>query len=59
MKVIPIKICFCGGPRVGKTSLIDRFVKDNFDDEYGCTIGTNISKKLVEVPYPVRGKEMK
>ncbi len=46
------KICLLGDPSVGKTSLIRRFVTDEFDDKYLSTIGTKVSKKqmLVQVP---------
>lgn len=41
------KICMLGDPGVGKTSLIKRFVYDEFDDEYLETIGTKITRKEV------------
>jgi small GTP-binding protein len=39
------KICLLGDEGVGKTSLIKRFVYNQFDDSYIRTIGTKISKK--------------
>jgi small GTP-binding protein len=39
------KICLLGDEGVGKTSLIKRFIFDQFDDAYQRTIGTKISKK--------------
>jgi small GTP-binding protein len=39
------KVCLLGEEGVGKTSLIRRFVFDQFDDVYQRTIGTKISKK--------------
>jgi small GTP-binding protein len=39
------KVCLLGDEGVGKTSLIRRFVFDQFDDVYQRTIGTKISKK--------------
>ncbi|WP_455392622.1 Rab family GTPase [[Eubacterium] cellulosolvens] len=39
------KICLIGDSRVGKTSLIKRYVNDEFDDKYIATIGAKISKK--------------
>jgi len=39
------KVCLLGDEGVGKTSLIRRFVFDQFDDIYQRTIGTKISKK--------------
>ncbi|MBU1158042.1 MAG: GTP-binding protein [Candidatus Thermoplasmatota archaeon] len=44
-----VKICFIGDAGVGKTSLIKRFVLDVFDDRYIATIGTKVTKKIVEV----------
>ncbi len=42
------KINLLGDPGVGKTSLILRFVKNVFGDEYLKTIGTNVYTKEVE-----------
>jgi small GTP-binding protein len=39
------KVCLLGDEGVGKTSLIKRFVYNQFDDSYIRTIGTKISKK--------------
>lgn len=47
---IKLKLCLIGESCVGKTSLIKRFVYDQFDDEYICTIGTKISKKEITIP---------
>jgi small GTP-binding protein len=46
------KLCLIGGNGVGKTSLIRRFVLDEFDDRYITTIGTKVSKKDVVVENP-------
>ena len=43
------KIVILGHFGVGKTSLIQRFVKDSFSDKYKVTIGVHITKKIVEV----------
>lgn len=43
------KICMLGAPAVGKTSLVRRFVKGIFRDEYVTTIGVQIEKKTVAV----------
>jgi small GTP-binding protein len=40
-----MKVCVLGDPAVGKTSLIRRFVRDEFDERYLYTLGTNVSKK--------------
>ncbi len=39
------KISLLGDPAVGKTSLIQRFVYDAFDEKYLSTIGAKITKK--------------
>ena len=44
------KICLVGGVAVGKTSLIRRFVLEDFDDKYIQTLGTKVSKKEITVP---------
>ena len=45
LKRIKVKVCLVGEAAVGKTSLIRRFVLDNFDDKYIQTLGTKVSKK--------------
>ena len=46
------KVCLLGDPGVGKTSLVRRFVTDQFDDKYLSTIGAKVTKKarIMEVP---------
>ncbi len=48
------KVCLVGNPAVGKTSLVRRYVMNNFDDRYLTTIGTKVSKKQVHVLDPAR-----
>jgi small GTP-binding protein len=43
---------------VGKTSLIRRFVHNQFDEKYLSTVGTNISSKDTEVYIPDTGANM-
>jgi small GTP-binding protein len=43
------KICLLGDPSVGKTSLIRRFVHDEFSDDYLSTVGAKVSEKDVLV----------
>ncbi len=45
------KVVLLGDTAVGKTSLVRRFVFDQFSDRYIQTIGTKVSKKTVEVEY--------
>ncbi len=49
------KVCLLGEPRVGKTSLIRQFVLNEFDERYLTTVGTNVSKKTVQLPIPQAG----
>jgi small GTP-binding protein len=46
-EVIKKKVVLTGDAGVGKTSLINRFVKGHFDDKYLATIGTNVYKKEI------------
>ena len=39
------KVCLVGESAVGKTSLIRRFVLDEFDDKYMTTLGAKVSKR--------------
>ncbi len=48
--VMKAKLCLAGASSVGKTSLIRRYVLNEFDDRYIETIGTKVSKKQVSVP---------
>jgi small GTP-binding protein len=44
-RVMKAKICLVGDSRVGKTSLVRRYVHDDFDDGYISTLGAKITKK--------------
>ena len=44
------KIVLMGDSAVGKTSLIRRYVFDQFEDSYISTIGTKVSKKVLKIP---------
>ncbi len=44
-----VKVCLVGEGEVGKTSLIRRFVYDEFDDRYITTMGAKVSKKTLVV----------
>src|SRR3989449_8751905 len=48
-KHLKAKVCLVGDVAVGKTSLIKRFVQDQFDDRYIATVGTKVTKKAVDV----------
>lgn len=43
------KICLLGDAAVGKTSLIQRYVMDKFDDKYVVTLGTKVTMKDVVI----------
>lgn len=43
------KICLLGSYGVGKTSLVQRFVHNKFDEKYLSTIGVNISRKTIQL----------
>ena len=49
MKSVKMKICLIGEEGVGKTSLIRRYVFSQFDEKYLRTVGTMVSKKVVEL----------
>ncbi|MCK4821773.1 GTP-binding protein, partial [bacterium] len=46
------KVCLLGDTAVGKTSLIRRYVLDQFKDKYISTVGTKVTKKKLEFKYP-------
>src|SRR2546425_11091439 len=48
------KICLVGEQGVGKTSLIRRYVLDQFDDRYVRTLGAKGEKKSLRVALPER-----
>lgn len=50
-----LKICLVGEGGVGKTSLIKRFVFEEFSNKYITTIGTKITKKNLTIKHPKRG----
>ena len=45
------KVALIGESAVGKTSLIRRFVKDEYDDKYLHTVGTKVTKIELTVPH--------
>ena len=46
------KVCLVGESGVGKTSLIRKFVLNEFDERYLTTVGTTVSKKSIQLPLP-------
>lgn len=55
-ETIKAKICLVGEAAVGKTSLIRRYVLDQFEDRYISTLGAKVSKK--EIPFRVPEKNL-
>ncbi len=47
------KVALVGDHGVGKTSLIRRFVQDEFDDRYIQTLGTKVTKVQLTIPHGV------
>jgi small GTP-binding protein len=43
------KVCLLGDGAVGKTSLVRRFVSDQFEDKYILTVGTKVVKRDIKV----------
>lgn len=52
------KICLAGDSAVGKTSLIRRYVLNQFDDKHLVTLGTKVSKKKILLKHPKQGIEV-
>jgi len=46
------KVCLVGEAAVGKTSMVRRFVLDEFDDRYVTTLGAKVSKKELALEFP-------
>lgn len=57
IQTVKQKICLVGEGGVGKTSLIKRFVFDQFSDGYITTIGTKVTKKEFKMKHPVSDEE--
>ena len=54
-----VKICLVGEGAVGKTSLIRKYVLDEFDDRYISTLGAKITKKELMVESSDNGSEIR
>jgi small GTP-binding protein len=50
--LLKLKVCLVGDSAVGKTSLIRKFVYDEFSDKYITTLGTKITKREMVIPNP-------
>lgn len=54
-EVLKLKVCMAGEAMVGKTSLIRRYVLDEYEDRYTATLGTKITKRSVRAKDPRTG----
>ncbi len=50
-----VKICLAGESRVGKSSIIRRFVTEEFHDKYVMTLGAAVCKKDIDWLNPATG----
>lgn len=57
-QVVKMKICMAGEAMVGKTSLIRRYVLEEYEDRYTATLGTKITKRTVPVAHPRDGRPL-
>lgn len=48
-KPVKLKLCLVGESAVGKTSLIRRYVYEEFDDKYITTMGAKVTKKEIRI----------
>ncbi len=53
--VLKAKVCLVGDSGVGKTSLVRRYVLDQFDDKYISTLGAKVTKKELRLDDPKGG----
>ncbi len=56
--VVKLKVCMAGEAMVGKTSLIRRYVLQEYEDRYTATLGTQITKKTVVTRHPATGRDV-
>jgi small GTP-binding protein len=49
------KVCLIGDSKVGKTSLLERYIEDEFYDSYTATISAKVFKKELQVTVPYNG----
>jgi small GTP-binding protein len=53
-----VKLCLVGDRAVGKTSLVKRYLTDNFSEEYRQTMGAKVYKKVVDLSLELREKTL-
>jgi small GTP-binding protein len=54
---LALKICLLGDSAVGKTSLIQKYTHDAFNDQYMTTMGTKVTKKNISIHIPEYNKK--
>lgn len=50
MTLLSKKVCLLGEFAVGKTSLVQRFVYNRFNESYVSTVGVKVSHKTIAIP---------
>lgn len=55
--MITSKVCIVGDFAVGKTSVVERFVNNQFSEKYLTTIGVKVDTKEIDLPH--RGVQLK
>ncbi len=50
MTAINSKVCIVGDFAVGKTSVVERYVNNQFSDKYLTTVGVKVDTKEIELP---------
>ncbi len=55
---IKLKVCLVGEKAVGKTSLIKRYVFNEFANRYITTIGTRVTKKEMRIKHPRKDESL-
>lgn len=50
MTTITSKVCIVGDFAVGKTSVVERFVNNQFSDKYLTTVGVKVDTKEIDLP---------
>ena len=58
LETMKAKVVLAGAPRVGKTSLIRRYVLNQFDEKYKVTLGAIVYKRVVSLAIGTRPIEV-
>jgi len=59
VQLLKLKICLVGESSVGKSSLIKRYVYNQFDGGYTATLGAKINKKEIDIKIPDKDEPLK